>query len=149
MLTGTRTSSTIVPPSAVNVFLNCPSASYPGPKSATSMNAFLIPFLNAQLAIGAEFCGRVIDARTMYGDLVVIEEVAAFITTMGFFACAETGAAAKADGVSANPARMSTLSLITSSCAIRLLTSPEVPGLSSLTTSSTRRPPSMFSCSAR
>ena len=53
-------------------------------------------------------CGNVTDVRIMYGDLVVMIEVAAFITTMNFLACAETSAAASAFGVSRNPARMST-----------------------------------------
>ena len=36
----------------------------------------------------------------MYGDLVVMIEVAAFMSTMNFLACAETSAAASAFGVS-------------------------------------------------
>ena len=54
-------------------------------------------------------------------------EVAAFITTMNFFACADTSAAASAFGVSAKPARMSALSRTTSSCASRLATSGAMP----------------------
>ena len=50
-------------------------------------------------------------------------EVAAFITTMNLFASAETSAAARALGVRRNPARRSTLSRTTSSCACRLATS--------------------------
>jgi hypothetical protein len=81
--------------------------------------------------------------------LVVIAEVAAFITTIGFFASVATGATAKAEGVSAKPARISTLSLTTNSCARRLLTSPAVPGLSSLMISSTLRPPKVSPLVAR
>src|SRR5438309_1137737 len=56
--------------------------------------------------------------------------VAAFITTMNFFASADTSAAASAFGVSTNPARMSTLSRTTSSCAWRLATSGATPPVS-------------------
>ena len=66
----------------------------------------------------------------MYGDLVVMIEVAAFMTTMNFLACAETSAAASAFGVSTKPARMSTLSRTTSSCARRLATSGATPPVS-------------------
>src|SRR6266851_4890213 len=51
-------------------------------------------------------------------------EVAAFITTMNFFASADTSAAASAFGVSRNPARMSTLSRTTSSSLLRWSSSP-------------------------
>ena len=51
-------------------------------------------------------CGKVNDERTMYGDFVVMIEVAAFITTMNFFASAETSPTAKAFGVSAKPANI-------------------------------------------
>ena len=44
----------------------------------------------------------------MYGDLVVMIEVAAFMTTMNFLASAETAPAASALGVRSKPARMST-----------------------------------------
>ena len=57
-------------------------------------------------------------------------EVAAFITTMNFFASAETSPAASALGVSTKPARMSTLSRTTSSCARRLATSGAMPPVS-------------------
>ena len=57
-------------------------------------------------------------------------EVAAFMTTMNFFASAETSAAASAFGVSKKPARMSTLSRTTSSCARRLATSGAMPPVS-------------------
>ena len=54
-------------------------------------------------------------------------EVAAFITTMNFFASADTSAAASAFGVSRKPASRSTLSRTTSSCAWRLATSGRGP----------------------
>ena len=76
----------------------------------------------------------------MYGDLVVITEVAAFMITIGFFASVDTGATASAFGVSPKPARMSTLSRVTSSCASRLAMSGDGPVVS-LTMSSTFRPP--------
>ena len=98
-----------------------------------------MPFLAAQLAIGAAFCGNVIEVRTMYSDLVVTAEVAAFITTIGFLASVAIGATAKAEGVKPKPARISTLSLTTSSWAARLLTSGATP-VSSRTISSTWRP---------
>ena len=63
----------------------------------------------------------------MYGDLVITTEVAAFITTMNFFASADTSPAAIAFGVSTKPARMSTLSRTTSSCDRRLATSGAGP----------------------
>ena len=63
----------------------------------------------------------------MYGDLVMMIEVAAFITTMNFLACADTSAAASAFGVSRKPASMSTPSRTTSSCASRLATSGAGP----------------------
>jgi hypothetical protein len=56
----------------------------------------------------------------MYGERVVITDVAAFMITIGFFASAEMGATASAFGVSPKPARMSTLSRVRSSCAWRL-----------------------------
>src|SRR5258706_295916 len=56
--------------------------------------------------------------------------VAAFMTTMNFFASADTSAAARALGVSTNPARTSTLSRTTSSCAWRLATSGATPPVS-------------------
>jgi hypothetical protein len=54
-------------------------------------------------------------------------EVAAFITTMNFFASADTSATASAFGVSVKPARMSTRSRTTSSCARRFATSGAGP----------------------
>jgi len=50
-------------------------------------------------------------------------EVAAFMSTMNFFASAEMSATASALGVSAKHASMSTWSRTTSSCASRLATS--------------------------
>ena len=72
----------------------------------------------------------VTEVRTRYGDFVVMIEVAAFITTMSFFASADTSAAASALGVRTNPARMSTWSRTTSSCARRLATSGAAPPVS-------------------
>jgi hypothetical protein len=66
----------------------------------------------------------------MYGDLVVMIAVAAFMLTMNFFACAETSAAASAFGVSAKPASTSTLSRTTSSWASRLAMSGAIPPVS-------------------
>jgi hypothetical protein len=57
-------------------------------------------------------------------------EVAAFMMTIGFFASAETGATASAFGVRPNPARMATLSRVTSSCASRFATSGAAPVVS-------------------
>ena len=71
-----------------------------------------MPFFAAHCAIGCVSCGSVCDTRTMYGERVVITEVAAFMITIGFFASADTGATAIAFGVSPNPARMSTLSCV-------------------------------------
>ena len=59
----------------------------------------------------------------MYGDLVVMIDVAAFMMTIGILASVATGATASALGVSPKPARKSTLSRTTSSCARRLATS--------------------------
>ena len=71
-------------------------------------------------------------------------EVAAFMTIMGFFASDASDATASALGVSPKPARKSTLSLVTSSCATRLATSgtPVV----SLITNSTLRPATVSPC---
>src|SRR3954467_3482104 len=81
------------------------------------------PLVAAQVPKVSITCGSVTEVRIMYGDLVITAEVAAFITTMNFFASAETSPAAMALGVSAKPARMSTLSRTTSSCDRRLATS--------------------------
>jgi len=58
-----------------------------------------MPFFQAHVAIGTETWGRVIEKRAMYGERVVITEVAAFMTIIGFFASVATGAAASASGV--------------------------------------------------
>src|SRR6516162_6014578 len=50
-------------------------------------------------------------------------DVAAFITTVNFFACVERSATASASGVSTKPASTSTRSLTMSSCARRLAVS--------------------------
>jgi hypothetical protein len=57
-------------------------------------------------------------------------EVAAFMMMVGFFASVEIGATANAFGVRPNPARKSTLSFTTSSCASRLATSGAGPVVS-------------------
>src|SRR5213595_3028910 len=85
-VSGERTLSTISPPTALNDFTNVASASMPGPKSETSVNTRLMPFLAAHWAIGWVSCGSVWEMRTMYGERVVITDVAAFMITMGFFA---------------------------------------------------------------
>jgi hypothetical protein len=81
----------------------------------------------------------VTDVRTIKGDCSVTIEVAAFITTMSFWASSATGAAPSASGVSAKPARISTLSRTTSSWARRWATSGAGPPVS-LRTSSILRP---------
>src|SRR4029453_3331608 len=95
---GVRTLSTISPPAALNALTNVASESTPGPKSETSVNTRLMPFLAAHCAIGCVFCGNVCETRTMYGERVVITEVAAFMITIGFFASPETGATGSAFG---------------------------------------------------
>src|SRR5262245_37158980 len=80
----------------------------------------------------------VAEVRARYGDLVVMIEVAAFITTMSFFASADTSAAARAFGVRMKPARTSTWSRTTSSCARRLATSGATPPVSRRMNSSFR-----------
>ena len=120
---GTRSSAGTCPPSAVNRFLNVVSASMPGPKSVTSVTTFLMPACHAQLASGLVTCGSVNPARTTNGDCSVIDEVAAAITTSGIFACVAMGTVASASGVRPKPARIATLSLTTSSCAMRRVVS--------------------------
>ena len=105
---GVRTLSTISPFAALNALTNVVSASTPGPKSETSVNTRLMPFFDAHCAIGWVSCGSVCDSRTMYGERVVMTDVAAFMITIGFFASAESGATASAFGVRPKPARMST-----------------------------------------
>jgi hypothetical protein len=46
----------------------------------------LIPLLAAQVPNVSITCGNVTDVRIMYGDLVMMIEVAAFMTTMNFLA---------------------------------------------------------------
>ena len=58
-----------------------------------------MPFLAAHVPIGALICGSVIDVRAMYGDLVVMTDVAALKITIGFFACVAMSATASASGV--------------------------------------------------
>ena len=106
-----------------------------------------MPLSQAQRAMGAVFCGSVIEVRTMLGDFSVTEEVAAFITTIGTLPCVATGAAEKAFGVRSKPARMSTLSLTRNSCARRLATAGAMP-VSSLTSSLILRPATVSPCSA-
>ena len=74
----------------------------------------------------------------MYGDFVVMIEVAAFMTTMNFFASADTSAAARALGVRTKPASMSTWSRTISSCARRFATSGAAPPVSRRMNSSFR-----------
>ena len=62
-------------------------------------------------------------------------EVAAFMITIGFLASVAIGATASALGVSPKPARKSTLSRVTSSCARRLATSGAGPVVSFCTIS--------------
>ena len=61
--------------------------------------------------------------------------VAAFITMSGVFASVAIGATASTSGVKMNPARKSTLSRVTSSCAKRLATAASLPPVSRLTIS--------------
>ena len=76
----------------------------------------------------------------MYGERVVITEVAAFITTMGTLASVAIGAADSASGVKPKPANSSTFSRVTSSVASRLATSGEGGLPESRITSSILRP---------
>src|SRR3954463_12119553 len=99
------------------------------------VTTFLIPFLAAQSPSGAHTWGRVSENRTMYGDLVVMIDVAAFMITIGVLLSVATGAAASASGVRPNPVRKSTLSCTTSSWARRLATSGTGPVLSRVTIS--------------
>ncbi len=67
------------------------------------------------------------ETRTIYGDLVVTIDVAAFMRIIGFFASVASGATASAFGVKPKPTRKSTLSRVISSCARRLATSGAGP----------------------
>ena len=89
-----------------------------------------MPFLAAHCATGWVSCGSVCDTRTTYGERVVITDVAAFMITIGFFASVAIGVTASALGVSPKPARISTLSRVTSSCARRLAMSGAAPVVS-------------------
>ena len=81
----------------------------------------------------------------MYGDLVVMIEVAAFMMTIGVFASVAIGATASASGVKPKPARKSTLSRNTRSSARRLAISGDGPVVS-LTMSSIFRPATVSPC---
>ena len=81
----------------------------------------------------------------MYGDLLVMIAVAAFMITIGVLPSVAIGAAASASGVRPNPVRKSTFSVTTSSCASRLETSPAMPVLSRYRTS-TLRPATVSPC---
>ena len=83
-----------------------------------------MPFFADHCAIGCVICGSVIDTRTIYGDLVVMIDVAAFMMIMGFFASVATGATASAFGVRPKPTRKSTLSRVTSSIFLPATVSP-------------------------
>ena len=65
-------------------------------------------------------------------------DVPADMTMVGVLLCVAMGAAAKASGVSTKPPKTLTLSLTTSSCAMRLVTSGAL--VSSLTINSTFLP---------
>ena len=86
-----------------------------------------MPFFVAQAPSVSVTIGSVSEVRVQYGDFVVMIEVAAFMMTISFLASSETAHAASAFGVSTKPARMSTLSRTTSSCARRLATSGAMP----------------------
>ena len=89
------------------------------------------PLFAAQVPNVSATCGKVTELRTEYGDLVVMIEVAAFMITMNFFACAETSAAASAFGREHEAGRARRrLSRTTSSCASRLATSGAGPPMS-------------------
>jgi hypothetical protein len=104
------------------------------------------PFFAAQVPSGALICGSVIDVRAMYGERVVMTDVAALKITIGFFAWVAMSATASASGVSPKPARKSTLSWTTSSCASRRATSGDGPPVS-LTITTTLRPATVSPCS--
>src|SRR5258706_13268242 len=93
----------------------------------------------AHWAIGIVTCGSVIDTRAMYGDLLTMIEVAAFMMIVGILASVTTGAAARALGVRPNPTMNSTLSRVINSCTRRLAISGCAP-VASLTISSILRP---------
>ena len=96
---------------------------------------FLMPFFAAHVPIGALICGKVIDVRTMYGDFVVITDVAALKMTIGFLPSVAMSATASASGVNPKPARKSTLSRTMSSWARRFAVSGDGPPVSRMMTS--------------
>ncbi len=105
-----------------------------------------MPSFSAHCAIGALTCGMVIETRAMYGERVVMAEVAALTTIIGTFASVTTGATAIAFGVNPKPARNCTLSRVISSWAKRLDTSGAGP-LVSRTISSIFLPATVSPCS--
>src|SRR5262249_28147803 len=112
---GMRTSPTILPPPSVKPLMKAACASWPGPKSLTATYAVL-NFFAAQAPIGRLDCHSVNDSLTMYGDMVVITDVPAFMITIGTFASVDSGAEDIAFGVQVIPARNCTLSRTISSC---------------------------------
>ena len=82
----------------------------------------------------------------MYGDLVVIVEVAAFMMMSGTFASVTSGAIANAFGVHITPVSSWTLSRVISSCARRLATSGFGPVSSRLISSIFTPGGRSFSC---
>ena len=101
-----------------------------------------MPFLGAHSATPKVTWGKVMLVRTIKGEVSVIMEVAAAMTTMGVLAWVATGAVASAKGVRPKPARTSTLSFTTSSCAKRLVTSGML--VSSLRMICTSRPATLM-----
>jgi hypothetical protein len=74
--------------------------------------------------------------RTIEGEVEVMIDVDAAMTTMGVLDCVAIGATASASGVSPKPASTSTLSLTTRSCASRFVMSGRpVSSLSKICTS--------------
>ena len=86
------------------------------------------------------------DTRTMFGDMVVINAVPAFMMTNGTFAAVTSGAIDMALGEKITPPRISTFSRAISSCAAALAIGP--PGrLESRTINLIVSPPSSLACS--
>src|SRR4029450_14058617 len=90
LATGNRTEPMISPPASLNARWNAPSASWAGPKSDTIEYTLRTPLRYAQAPNASFSWGVVREVRTMYGDLVVMTDVAAFMTTIIFFASADT-----------------------------------------------------------
>ena len=109
------------------------------------VNTFLIPFFALHSAMGSVTCGRVIEKRATYGDLVVMIDEAAFMMIIGVFAWVASGATASAFGVKPKPAMKSTLSCVIRSCASRLAISGEGPVVS-FSTNSTFLPATVSPC---